>query len=92
MSSMNHNPNGPFIMPIVDKYKDMGTVVMGKVESGTVKKGDNLCLLPNRVSIVNFIPKSNLNAPIVCLKSTKGLYVILPSYGIFSQPSVKSIT
>jgi peptide chain release factor subunit 3 len=37
-------------MPIADKYKDMGTVVMGKIESGTAKKGQNLLVMPNRVS------------------------------------------
>jgi peptide chain release factor subunit 3 len=47
---MNRNMDGPFIMPIVDKYKDMGTVVMGKVESGVAKKGQNLLVMPNRVS------------------------------------------
>lgn len=36
-------------MPVVDKYKDMGTVVMGKVEAGECKKGNNLILMPNRV-------------------------------------------
>ena len=40
----------PFIMPIVDKYKDMGTVVMGKVEAGEAKKGQTLLVLPNKVS------------------------------------------
>lgn len=43
--------DGPFIMPIVDKYKDMGTVVMGKVESGQVKKGQNLLVMPNRTQV-----------------------------------------
>lgn len=47
---MNRKADGPFIMPIVDKYKDMGTVVMGKVESGECKKGQNLVIMPNRVS------------------------------------------
>lgn len=35
-------------MPIVDKYKDMGTVVFGKVESGTTQRGAQLTLMPNR--------------------------------------------
>jgi peptide chain release factor subunit 3 len=39
------------MMPVVDKYKDMGTVVMGKVESGQGKKGQNLVLMPNRTSV-----------------------------------------
>ena len=42
----------PFIMPIVDKYKDMGTVVMGKVEAGEAKKGQILMVLPNKVIFV----------------------------------------
>lgn len=40
----------PFIMPIVDKYKDMGTVVLGKVEAGEARRGQTLLVLPNKVS------------------------------------------
>lgn len=36
-------------MPIIDKFKDMGTVVMGKVESGSVTEGDTLLVMPNKV-------------------------------------------
>lgn len=36
-------------MPIIDRVKDMGAVVMGKVESGTVRVGDSLLLMPNKV-------------------------------------------
>lgn len=50
LPSLNRKTDGPFIMPIVDKYKDMGTVVMGKVEMGLAKKGQNLLVMPNRVS------------------------------------------
>lgn len=49
LPSLNRKNNGPFIMPIVDKYKDMGTVVMGKVEAGEAKKGQALLVMPNRV-------------------------------------------
>ena len=31
-------------------FQDMGTVIMGKVESGGVMKGTSLMLMPNRVS------------------------------------------
>lgn len=51
LPSLNRNPDGPFVMPIVDKYKDMGTVVMGKVESGLAKKGQNMILMPNRIQV-----------------------------------------
>lgn len=36
-------------MPIIDKFKDMGTVLMGKVESGSVREGDHLMVMPNKV-------------------------------------------
>ncbi|KHN15934.1 Eukaryotic peptide chain release factor GTP-binding subunit [Glycine soja] len=44
----HHDPSGPFRMPIIDRVKDMGAVVMGKVESGTVRVGDSLLLMPNK--------------------------------------------
>ncbi|OEL25915.1 Eukaryotic peptide chain release factor GTP-binding subunit ERF3A [Dichanthelium oligosanthes] len=45
------DPNGPVRMPIIDKYKDMGTVVMGKIESGTIQEGDNLLVMPNKANV-----------------------------------------
>lgn len=51
LPSLNRKTDGPFIMPIVDKYKDMGTVLMGKVESGMAKKGINLLVMPNRTQV-----------------------------------------
>lgn len=46
---LNRNISGPFMMPIVDRYNDRGTIVMGKVESGCCKKGDNIVVMPNKV-------------------------------------------
>ncbi|KAI9008357.1 P-loop containing nucleoside triphosphate hydrolase protein [Gaertneriomyces semiglobifer] len=40
--------NRPFMMPIADKFKEMGTVVTGKIESGRVRKGQRLILMPNK--------------------------------------------
>ncbi|KAK4405435.1 Eukaryotic peptide chain release factor GTP-binding subunit A [Sesamum angolense] len=45
------DPKGPFRMPIIDKFKDMGTVVMGKIESGSVREGDSLLIMPNKVPV-----------------------------------------
>ncbi|GKB39947.1 eukaryotic peptide chain release factor GTP-binding subunit ERF3A, partial [Tanacetum coccineum] len=45
------DPKGPFRMPIFDKFKDMGTVVMGKVESGSVREGNSLWIMPNKVQV-----------------------------------------
>lgn len=36
-------------MPIIDKFRDMGTVIMGKVESGCVREGDSFLIMPNKV-------------------------------------------
>lgn len=41
----------PLMMPISEKYKDMGTIAVGKVESGHMKKGDTLTLMPNKVAV-----------------------------------------
>jgi peptide chain release factor subunit 3 len=40
--------NAPLMMPISEKYKDMGTIAVGKIESGHVRKGDTLLLMPNK--------------------------------------------
>lgn len=45
------DPRGPFRMPLIDRFKDMGTVVMGKIESGTVTQGDSLMIMPNKVHV-----------------------------------------
>ena len=40
---------------VVFRYSEMGTVVIGKVESGRCNKGDTLLVMPNRVSIIYII-------------------------------------
>ena len=39
--------SGPLRIPLLDKMKDRGTVVFGKVESGTINLGDKLSLYPS---------------------------------------------
>mmetsp|Transcript_2082 Transcript_2082/g.4741 ORF Transcript_2082/g.4741 Transcript_2082/m.4741 type:complete len:593 (-) Transcript_2082:69-1847(-) len=41
----------PLRFPIADKYKDMGTCVMGKLEAGTIKLGETLVVLPNKTNV-----------------------------------------
>ncbi|KDQ17323.1 hypothetical protein BOTBODRAFT_30142 [Botryobasidium botryosum FD-172 SS1] len=43
--------NAPLMMPVSEKYKDMGTIIVGKVESGFIRKGDSLLLMPNKESV-----------------------------------------
>ncbi|ODV91228.1 hypothetical protein CANCADRAFT_2943 [Tortispora caseinolytica NRRL Y-17796] len=42
---------GPFMMPISERRRDIGTIVEGKVESGVAKKGDSLLVMPNKVQV-----------------------------------------
>lgn len=49
MAILDRKNNAPLMMPISEKYADMGTVIVGKVESGTLKKGQTLLLMPNKV-------------------------------------------
>ena len=42
------DPLAPFRMSVIDRYKDMGTIAMGKSESGIVRKGDRLYVMPNK--------------------------------------------
>jgi len=51
LPAMKRNIGGPFMMPIVDKFADMGTILIGKVESGECKKGQTLAIYPNRTEV-----------------------------------------
>jgi len=42
---------GPVRIPILDRYKDMGVLVLGKLESGTVQKQQQLILQPNKKKV-----------------------------------------
>ncbi|KAL0579532.1 translation termination factor GTPase eRF3 [Marasmius crinis-equi] len=54
---MDHMPmvdrkiSAPLMIPISEKYKDMGTIAVGKIESGHIRKGDDLILMPNKDSV-----------------------------------------
>jgi peptide chain release factor subunit 3 len=43
--------NAPFMMPISSKYRDMGTMVEGRIESGVMKKSNNYLMMPNREEV-----------------------------------------
>jgi len=51
LPELKRNVSGPFMMPIVDKYADMGTILIGKVESGDCVKGQTLSIYPNRTEV-----------------------------------------
>jgi peptide chain release factor subunit 3 len=51
MPMVTRKLNAPLMMPVSEKYKDMGTIVVGKIESGLLKKGDTLTLMPNKDTV-----------------------------------------
>ncbi|KAM3716180.1 Eukaryotic peptide chain release factor GTP-binding subunit ERF3A [Dirofilaria immitis] len=51
LPSISRDYEGPVRVIIADKYSDMGTIIIGKMESGVVVKGQTLTVMPNRTSI-----------------------------------------
>lgn len=52
LPSFKTNQTGkPFRMSIVEKFKDMGTMVMGKVISGECRKNQSLTIMPNKTVV-----------------------------------------
>ncbi|KAJ4345957.1 translation termination factor GTPase eRF3 [Ascochyta clinopodiicola] len=48
MQALERKINAPFMMPIAAKYKDMGTMIEGKIESGIIKKEQKYLMMPNK--------------------------------------------
>ncbi|XP_064637047.1 eukaryotic peptide chain release factor GTP-binding subunit ERF3A-like [Lineus longissimus] len=51
LPKLTRSSDGPLRIPIVDRYKDMGTIILGKVESGSVSQGQKLLMMPNRTPV-----------------------------------------
>ncbi len=51
MAALERKVNAPFMMPINGKYRDMGTLVEGKIEAGVIKKNMSLVMMPNREKV-----------------------------------------
>ncbi|KAF6227921.1 hypothetical protein HO133_007649 [Letharia lupina] len=49
--TLERKVKAPFMMPINAKYKDMGTLIEGKIEAGQIKKGNSYLMMPNRDDI-----------------------------------------
>ncbi|KAJ1732824.1 translation termination factor GTPase eRF3 [Coemansia biformis] len=48
VQAIDRNINGPLRIPISEKYSDMGTIILGKIESGHVKVNQKVVLMPER--------------------------------------------
>ncbi|KAJ3553481.1 hypothetical protein NPX13_g10878 [Xylaria arbuscula] len=51
MQSLERKVNAPFMMAVAGKYRDLGTMIEGKIESGVCKKGMSLIMMPNKEKI-----------------------------------------
>ena len=51
MNALERKVNAPFMMPIAAKYRDLGTMVEGKIESGVIRKDAKYLMMPNRETI-----------------------------------------
>ncbi|KAK3994579.1 P-loop containing nucleoside triphosphate hydrolase protein [Cladorrhinum sp. PSN332] len=51
MSALERKVNAPFMMAVAGKYRDMGTIIEGKIEAGVVKKGMSVVMMPNKQTI-----------------------------------------
>ena len=48
MQKIQRNINAPFMMPVGAKYRDLGTMIEGRIEAGVVQKTSSLIMMPNR--------------------------------------------
>lgn len=46
MQSFERKINAPLMMPVSTKWKDLGTILEGKLESGHIKKGNKVLIMP----------------------------------------------
>lgn len=52
MHVSDRNPDGVLRVPILDRYQERGTVAMGKVESGVLKTGQKVRLMPTTATAI----------------------------------------
>ena len=48
LNMMGRDRDAALRLPILDRYVDRGTIAMGKVESGTVMRGQKITVMPTR--------------------------------------------
>jgi peptide chain release factor subunit 3 len=51
MQALERKVNAPFMMPVNAKYRDLGTMVDGKIEAGVIKKGMSLIMMPRKQQV-----------------------------------------
>ncbi|OQS04737.1 translation elongation factor 1-alpha, partial [Thraustotheca clavata] len=49
MTIVGRNPQGPLRVPVLDRYQERGTIVLGKVESGVLSTGQKIVVMPTNM-------------------------------------------
>ena len=51
LQTLERKVKAPFMMPVSGKYRDLGTMIEGKIEAGVIKKSATCIMMPNRVEV-----------------------------------------
>lgn len=51
MQTLERKVNAPFMMPVAAKYRDLGTMIEGKIEAGIIKKDAKYLMMPSKAEI-----------------------------------------
>ncbi|KAF2227518.1 P-loop containing nucleoside triphosphate hydrolase protein [Elsinoe ampelina] len=51
MQALDRKLNAPLMMPVAAKYRDLGTMIEGKIDSGVLKKDVKYMLMPTKAEI-----------------------------------------
>lgn len=73
--------NAGVLMPVLDRYNDRGTIAMGKVESGTIRRGQTVMVMPTRNTYKVGGVWANED-PVVCARPGENVLVKLEGAGV----------
>lgn len=94
------DPKAPLRLPVLERYNDRGTIAMGKVESGIVRVGQKVTIMPTR----NVYKVTEIYAGEEPLKSARpgenvlvklnqcGVEDVQKGYVICTQPACRAVT
>ena len=51
MAAISRKTNAPFMMPVGGKYRDLGTMIEGRIEAGVIQKDSKYVMMPNREEV-----------------------------------------
>ena len=51
LKSLERKVNAPFMLPVSGKYRELGTMIEGKIEAGVMKKNGQYVMMPNKADV-----------------------------------------